>query len=445
MRERARPRHGLRAALRQPHRCVGRGAAGAAILAYRRRASADSKDRASELPTVPAGTQGPSILAPRAPWADPGRVLALLALLLALGARPASLQDSPGLTGLRPEPAVELTLGLLDDVSARGLAFVELDSARDTYLVGEPFTLTLRFGLELEFERASAVQPFQRALDVPVQLHAPWLELLPGAEALGELEPPRGPTVALGERVLACAAAGERQIAGKNYRVFELTRRFAATQSGALELAAPLLRLAYATRFEEDFTSGRRAVDRHDGLVRGAARTLRIQAPPEEGRPAGFSGAIGSFTLEAAASPQELVLGQELSLTLTIAGRGDLSQCEPPELEHLDGFHVRGRLVERAAGRLIARYDLAPERSDVNAIPALEFVYFDPSPPAAYRRATSRAVPLTVRKPERPVEDLRAPSTTVPVQLPGSLAVVLLLALVLLGGLVWLVYHLRRS
>jgi len=372
-------------------------------------------------------------------------VIALLALLPALGLRSAPLQEPPGLSGLRQEePAGELALGLLDDVSGRGLAFVELDSARDTYLLGEPFTLVLRFGLEAEFERAGAVQLFPRALDVPVQLHAPWLEALAGAEAVGELEPPRGPTVALDERVLPCAAAGERRIGDKSYRVFELSRSFAATRSGALELSAPLLRLAYATRFEDDFTSGRRAVDRHDGLVRGAARTLVIQALPEEGRPAGFSGAIGSFTLEAVAEPRELVLGQDLSLTLTIAGRGDLSQCEPPRLDDLDGFHVRGRLVERAEGRLIARYDLAPERSDVRAIPALEFVYFDPTPPAAYRSASSRAVPLTVRRPTTPLDVVPSPKSE-PGSPLGFLELELIIGALLLVGFAWVARRWRRS
>src|SRR5262249_44718709 len=114
---------------------------------------------------------------------------------------------------------------------------------------------------------------------------------------------------------------GERQVAGKTFRVFELSRRFAATRAGALALATPLLHLAYATRFEDDFVSGRRAADRHDGVVRGTGRTLTILAPPEEDRPPAFSGAIGTFTVAAEAEPRALAAGESLTLTLTVSGR----------------------------------------------------------------------------------------------------------------------------
>src|SRR5262245_34973359 len=56
------------------------------------------------------------------------------------------------------------------DATGEGLAFVELWSPRAVYYAGEPIPLRLRFGLDAEFLRTRAVQPFRRELDVPAQV-----------------------------------------------------------------------------------------------------------------------------------------------------------------------------------------------------------------------------------------------------------------------------------
>ena len=309
-------------------------------------------------------------------------------------------------------------LGALEDVSDAGLAFVELVLARDGVLVREPFTLRLRFGFESGFFAANLVQLFQRELDVPAQLHAPWLAALEGALVLAGVEPAGGLRVALDEEVVLALPQREEQRGTRGYRVFELARTFVPTRTGELVFAAPLMRFAHATRFEDDFAEGRRALDRRDALVRGRGARLTVRALPEEGRPADFTGALGRFTLRAEAEPRELAAGQSLVLTVVIevdGPLGDLAEVEEPRLHELAGFHLRGSLAERELRRLSVRYDLVPAGPAVRVIPPVRFAFFDTTPPAGYRTLTSEPIPITVRAASaEPVRAVASPQDAAP-------------------------------
>ena len=287
-----------------------------------------------------------------------------------------------------------------EDVTASGVAFVELETSRDTYLVGEVFRLRLRFGFESECLRTALVQLFPRPLDVPAQVFAPALELLEGAQFLDSGDPPAGPssalTFALDERIARATRGADEERGGRTYAVFEYERAIVATRPGQLALPAPLVGFAHATRFAEDFVLGSTPLDRRDVLVRGREARLTILPLPEEGRPPEFTGAVGAFAIRAVAEPRELEAGQSLKLTAVIEGQGDLSRCEPPHLADLDGFHLQGNLVERGAERLAVTFDLAPRDASVRAVPAIRFAYFDTTPPAGYRTLESRPIPIVV-------------------------------------------------
>jgi hypothetical protein len=306
----------------------------------------------------------------------------------------------PGVAPERQERDASIGLPPLfaraQDVTDSGLAFTELATARDTVLLGEPFVVYLRFGFERETLRTGLVQLFPRPLDVPVQVFAPALEAMEGIRFLAPSTPESGASFVLNEDVARARPLGEEERAGRTYAVFELERSVAATQPGELVLAAPLLGFAHATRFREDFVSGSVPLDRADAVVRGRELRLTILPPPEEGRPADFSGAVGRFTIRAEAEPRELDQGQSLRLTLAITGQGDLSRCSPPDLAGLDGLHLQGSLVERSATQLEVVYDLAPQAS-ASAVPPIRFSFFDTTPPAGYRTIETDPIAIVVR------------------------------------------------
>ena len=290
---------------------------------------------------------------------------------------------------------------------ADDVAFVELRHARETCFAGEEVPLSLRFGFEQAFLADGLVPLFRRQLDVPAQLAASWLDGLPGARVtLVPPAPGAARTVAANDAVAAVERLPDEDRGGRAFAVFALDLRLSAASPGALELDAPVLRFARASAFADDLAQGRVAADPTPVEVAGSPLHLAVQALPEEGRPPSFSGAVGRFTAAAEASPRSLAPGQGLKLVLTLAGTGNLAGFEAPALE-LPGFHVRGYVEEQVPGRRAITYDLAPPAEGVALIPPIDFAFFDPEPPGAYRVA--RTEPLALER--LPAPGAAAPDT----------------------------------
>ena len=289
------------------------------------------------------------------------------------------------------------------------MAFVEASSRRDSYYVGEPLRVRLTLGVRRELIADGLVQLFRRPLELPVQLSAPWLAGVPGAVALPAEAATTGVTITLDEEVVRVHQAAERTANGVRFAVFELERVLVPERAGALVLPAPELRLAYATRFEDGFLDGRVPADRRDLVVRGAPLALTILPLPEEGRPPGFAGAVGRFTVSATVEPYNVDLGESLELSLSVVGEGQ--RGNPPRLD-LPGFHVRGVITRDAA----FVYDVAPESAEVSAIPPIPFVYFDPGPPPSYVSVASEPLPIRVRA----AENGGGPRPAPPAESPGG-------------------------
>lgn len=278
--------------------------------------------------------------------------------------------------------------------------FVETDTPRDSVFVHQRFTLRLRIGFDAEFVRDHGVATTLREMDVPLRVHAPWMEELAGAEPLSRGGDPEGRTLslALGDGVVRGARIGDRVVGGRTFHVVELTRDFVARVPGATPQVAPAVRLTYSDAFVDDAFAGRRALDARVADAAGAPWTLRIVDPPVAGRPPGFTGAVGRFRVAADAEPTRVAAGRSLRLTLRIEGDGALDAFDTPSLGDLPGFHVYGALDDRGRDgvRRTVVYDLAPIDATVTEVPAVAFHSFDPGPPAGYRTARTDPVPITV-------------------------------------------------
>ena len=127
--------------------------------------------------------------------------------------------------------------------------------------------------------------------------------------------------------------------------------------------------------------------------------TLSVQPLPEVGRPAAFTGLVGSFTIAAQAEPTEVKVGDPVGLTVTIAGSGDLRRLPPLDVSRMDGFE-RFRVSDAPA--VPATFDRATIRRTVRAlshetaaIPPVRIVVFDAAS-ARYIELASEPIPLTV-------------------------------------------------
>jgi hypothetical protein len=193
-----------------------------------------------------------------------------------------------------------------------------------------------------------------------------------------------------------------RTVEGKQYISFPLKQRVAfPTQSGKLEI--PPLTFSMAFRL----TSG----DPFDAFFARASSPITLQSQPvsidvaplpPSGRSADFKGAVGKFELQAKVSQEEVAAGDPVTLTLAIAGKGNLRSVTPPDLPELRGFRAFAPKTEEKAragasgleGEKSWEYVLVPESSGLKEVGPWRFQYFDPE---EKRYVTASVGPLQMR------------------------------------------------
>jgi len=121
-----------------------------------------------------------------------------------------------------------------------------------------------------------------------------------------------------------------------------------------------------------------------------------------QSQPTNFAGGVGRFMFDAQVKPMDLNAGDPITLTMTIAGEGNIENVSPPEINLGDQFKVyEAKLVSKdlnaadASGRKVFEQVLIPRSDEVKALPALTFSYFDPGR-GTYETITRGPYRLTV-------------------------------------------------
>ena len=132
------------------------------------------------------------------------------------------------------------------------------------------------------------------------------------------------------------------------------------------------------------------------------ARTAHVLPLPEEGRPASFTGAIGTFTVEASAAPTKVTVGDPVTLTVKVAGKGNFDRLSIPSMESgadWKTYPANSKFEPTDAlgtsGRRISEQAVVPLSAKIAAIPARPFSYFDPDR-RRYVELATQPVALTV-------------------------------------------------
>ena len=142
---------------------------------------------------------------------------------------------------------------------------------------------------------------------------------------------------------------------------------------------------------------------------------------PAENKPANFTGAVGSFTMNATTGPTTVTVGDPITVRVQISGRGALDavtlpapdawqnfKTYPPttKLENSDQFGFQGTKTFEQI--------VSPQNADVHELPALTFSFFNPDD-GQYHTLTQPAVPLVVKAAgTSPMPVLAASKTAVP-------------------------------
>jgi len=129
---------------------------------------------------------------------------------------------------------------------------------------------------------------------------------------------------------------------------------------------------------------------------------LDVQPLPP-GAPEGFNGAVGQYGLSSSLDLTQGTVGEPLTWQVTLSGQGNLTAAPEPNWPEMPGWRdfesqatvhteiVDGRMVgSRTYERL-----LVPTVEGESAIPALEYVYFDPEA-GQYQTSHTEPIPVPV-------------------------------------------------
>jgi hypothetical protein len=140
------------------------------------------------------------------------------------------------------------------------------------------------------------------------------------------------------------------------------------------------------------------------------ARELMLVAPGEtiealplpSGAPSGFSGAVGSFSMNASAGPTNVAVGDPITVKVRIEGRGNLEGLALPGQPAWDDFKTYPATSQLETtdplglqGARIFEQVVVPQSEQIKALPEFTFSFFDPEK-KSYQTLKSPEVPLSV-------------------------------------------------
>ena len=128
--------------------------------------------------------------------------------------------------------------------------------------------------------------------------------------------------------------------------------------------------------------------------------TFKVLALPAEGRPSGFSGAVGNYDISAELSAATAAAGDPLTLRLKVTGTGNFDRVNSPMLGKVDGWKTYQASAKfqpadsvGCSGEKDFEQAVIPMQPGRQSVPALAFSFFNPE---TKRYETKLTAPLSV-------------------------------------------------
>jgi hypothetical protein len=264
-------------------------------------------------------------------------------------------------------------------VNTNKIAFLELVVPKRAGYVGEVLPAEIRLGVNSRV-------PFQKRPEIP-DLNVQGLTLRRTQEGQQNLETIDGVTyrVLTFKCALAAIHAGKIELPSLETTAVALVRRSASTPR-APRSRSPFDVFGTRDPFDDPFFSdpfGPFQGEPAEIHLKSEPVTLDIKPLPPN-PPATFSGAVGNFTMTTEAKPKSVQVGDPITVTSTIAGRGNFDHMNAPALEDERGWHKYPSSAKfkqdddvGISGAKTFEVVISPNEKK-SSVPPLSFSYFDP-------------------------------------------------------------------
>ncbi len=181
--------------------------------------------------------------------------------------------------------------------------------------------------------------------------------------------------------------------AGKNPVSLSLDATVAVRDTSAGRRRRPRMGGAFDDPFFDDiFDQMRTPMIQKDVTLASRDEEIEVRLLPEEGKPDGFSGAVGNFILNSSEIPKNWKTGEPQSLEASVKGRGNFALLDDPKLVPSEGWKVYAGKSDFSPGDVASfsgvkdfRFSAVPSKHGSQEL-ALELSYFDPDA-GAYKTA----------------------------------------------------------
>lgn len=135
--------------------------------------------------------------------------------------------------------------------------------------------------------------------------------------------------------------------------------------------------------------------------VTSDAVPIEVLPLPEEGKPQGFAGAVGDFTIEAAVLPRQAAVGRPVTLTLIVRGTGNFDTVTSPVLHsRREDFKtsepsIRATVQADREAKVFEQV-IVPLSAGIQELPEITFSFFDPES-KTYRTVAAEPISFHVQ------------------------------------------------
>jgi len=179
---------------------------------------------------------------------------------------------------------------------------------------------------------------------------------------------------------------------GSGHSITEIHRyrcRARAMTPGTIDIA-PILRLSIMRRQRGFIGSFWR-----EQAVRIQIPSLTLKINPLPPPPKNFSGAVGALNFHASIYPDDIALGDLITLTTRISGRGYTDNIKIPQMQNTPSLKTYApKKISCDLNSTVYEQTIIPQTDNLKAIPKINFTYFDTR---AKRYKTLTAGPFPIK------------------------------------------------